>query len=201
MNYLGHKGVAVMLLPVILVGSQKINFNVVNTLFFDFMSLHKNHLFIMIASFIAYWVGSTLIDFIDFKIIKPLMPKYIEAEELQTYHYHRQWTHGLMLNVGLFIYCSFLAVTYSYYFYIGVWYFLGVFTHLLADMLTGSVPLFLYGKYYKLGSRIGITIFLPKSFHSFFTKKLPIVFDYCSFIFFGIGLYLIYYFHLYKIFL
>jgi len=70
------------------------------------------------------------------------------------YLYHRQLTHSLFLN--LFI---------MFYFYKNIYVFFfsyGLLTHLIADMFTGSIPLFLFGKYYRTFNifqwRIGIDL-------------------------------------------
>ena len=59
---------------------------------------------------------------------------------------------------------------------------IGGLSHLVADMLSGSVPWGFYGKYYDRFSRFGITIFLPKSIHGVFTKKIPTFIEKYSFI-------------------
>ena len=59
---------------------------------------------------------------------------------------------------------------------------IGGLSHLVADMLSGSVPWGFYGKYYDGFSRFGITIFLPKSMHGIFTKKIPTFIEKYSFI-------------------
>ena len=62
---------------------------------------------------------------------------------------------------------------------------------LLSLLLLGIATIFLiscskqnnlYGKYYDRFSRFGITIFLPKSIHGVFTKKIPTFIEKYSFI-------------------
>jgi len=206
MNYLGHKGVATATLPLILFPKEVLSlFNIQgynNSIFNissylidfsnNFISIINQHPFVFIFSIMSYWIGSTFIDFIDFKIIKKLMSK--EKQKSQFY-YHRQWTHALIDNI-LYFYLSiyFLYHTENIYFYIIVFYFLGVFTHLLADMITGSIPIFFYGHYAKKMSRIGIDRFIPTSKTTFFTKTLPKYFDRLSFLFFIFGVVLFFYF-------
>ena len=66
------------------------------------------------------------------------------------YLYHRQTTHSLILWTGLFFYSAYTQNIYMFYFS------LGGLSHLFGDMITGSVPVLLWGKYYNYFSRIGI---------------------------------------------
>jgi len=147
--------------------------------FLSFFSSFNFSLFyfsLLIFSVILYVIGTTLPD-VDIKL------KFLFSKEDRgkRFLYHRQYTHGFL--VWLFILCyflynlSFLKISlFSNQVFIDILFIslsLGVLTHLIGDMLTGSVPWLFYGHYGKKISRIGITIFLPKTLHSFFTKELP----------------------------
>lgn len=184
MNYLGHKSSAIALFPLILFPIQivspdfKIEFiNEVliytKEVFIGFIELTRTNPLIVILSIISYWIGSTLIDLIDFKILKRFVAKNKRGF---TYLYHRQWTHGFIDNL-IILFLILYYIDISPYMYIGLFYILGLWTHLITDMMSGSIPIFFYGNYAKKMSRIGINRIVPKSFEDFFSKKLPKIFD------------------------
>lgn len=85
------------------------------------------------------------------------------------YLYHRQITHSLILwlvilGIGLFGINTNLQeiinLNFNINYYI-LFFAIGGLSHLIADMLTGSIPIFLWGKY-KRGFRIGLNIDLTK---------------------------------------
>jgi hypothetical protein len=84
----------------------------------------------------------------------------------QQYRYHRQITHSLLLYTIL-LYIS-IHFNNSYL----LFYIIGVFTHLIADMLTGSIPILFWGAYYSYFSRIGITTIIPKPLSSTISKYI-----------------------------
>jgi len=65
------------------------------------------------------------------------------------YLYHRQITHSLLLWISLFFYGILTQNVFVFYFA------LGGLSHLAGDAITGSVPIFLWGKYYSPW-RIGV---------------------------------------------
>ena len=74
-----------------------------------------------------------------------------DRERKKRYLYHRQLTHSLILWAGTAYYSLQTSNPYLFYFALG-----GI-SHLFGDMLTGSVPVFLWGKYYR-PYRIGLGI-------------------------------------------
>jgi membrane-bound metal-dependent hydrolase YbcI (DUF457 family) len=92
---------------------------------------------------------------------------YNDPKGNKRYLYHRQITHSLFLWVGLFIYAAYNYNVYLFYFALG-----GI-SHLFGDMITGSVPIFLWGKYYNSFTRIGVDrIYSNPRLYSKFAKKL-----------------------------
>lgn len=133
-----------------------------------FIEYILNNYFLIIPILITYLFASTFPD-IDQKL-----KIFFKAENKdKRFLYHRQYTHSLLLWIGLLIF----SLTYIFeYTYINIFLFvfiLGVLTHLLGDMLTGSIPWALYAPYYARFTRIGITIFLPKIIHKIFTESFP----------------------------
>jgi hypothetical protein len=202
MNYIGHKATAILMFPLIVFPIQNLNFDNINNeiiyngvellknISIEFINLTNSHPIIFISSIIAYWIGSTLIDFIDFKIIRRL----IKPENRKyPYLYHRQWTHGFLDNLILLIITIYYINT-NIYIFIPLMYMLGVWTHLIVDMLSGSIPIFFYGHYAKSMTRIGINRIIPKGFQDFFSKKLPKIYDKISPILIGIGIFLFFYY-------
>jgi len=130
----------------------------------------KNWLNIIFTLFI-YYLG------IRFPDIDLLLKKFLNKKTAKLrYLYHRQITHSFFLTIiGLFYFSNNLYLVIFFY---------GILTHLIADMLTGSVPLFLTGKYYKTLSlfslRIGIDdfyIFLKPNYQKGKTKLQKIIED------------------------
>ncbi len=198
MNYLGHKSSATVFFPLFTLAPLKIsgvfdNQILSNVVYFfrdiseTFIELiNTEQFYIVFISIVFYWVGSTVIDFIDFKIIKPFLSK---ENRKYPYLYHRQWTHSFLLHVFLLaVIIYFIKITGSIWLYPLLFLSLGVWTHLITDMMTGTIPIFLFGHYAKTGSRIGINSIIPKSLHPFFSKKLPKIFDWASPVLFFIGL-------------
>ena len=110
---------------------------------------------------ITIW-GSVFPD-IDLKIGKFI---YNDPFGKKRYFYHRQYTHSLLLWTVLFFFSAYTVNPYLFYFALG-----GV-SHLFGDMITGSIPIFLYGKYYG-PFRIGVDrIYRNPAFYSKFARFL-----------------------------
>lgn len=93
-----------------------------------------------------------------------------------TYLYHRQLTHSILLFLLILYFIpKNLSSEIDYAIFYGFIY--GVGSHLIADMLTGTIPILFNGSYYSYFTRIGLITFLPKTCHDFFTKKLSIISD------------------------
>jgi len=129
-------------------------------------SFHDMNMLYMSLFLILFFIGVTFPD-IDMKC------KFFYHNKAERYLYHRQLTHSLSLNLILLYYSLFYLPDYTYLYFGATAFLLGISTHLIADMLTGSIPIFLYGHYGIPFRRIGITIFFPKSMHKIFTEKLP----------------------------
>lgn len=123
----------------------------------------------LILYFLASIIGSILPD------KDMLLKRFYGDKKDERFRYHRQWTHSILLW-GLLTAFAFYAFFND--FNPLIWVSLiglcvGAWSHLIGDMITGSVPWGLYGKYYDRFSRFGITVFLPKAMHTTFTEKLP----------------------------
>lgn len=70
------------------------------------------------------------------------------------YLYHRQITHSLALCLAALYFSAIFHNPYLFFFSLG-WL-----SHLAGDMLTGSVPVLLWGKGYSFFSRIGLDRFV-----------------------------------------
>lgn len=143
----------------------------------SFSQKHEMLISVLFLTFISI-IGSRFPDLFDTTFIKPLYAnkiKKLQEEEIKnsktnktksnnTFHYlwHRQWTHGLIWIpiLSICIYTTNSTILF--------WWTIGYFSHLLGDILTGSVPLFLYGHYGKWNSRIGI----DRIFSKFLTQKI-----------------------------
>lgn len=148
----------------------------------SFISLGDNHK--------EYLTGYLLLYFF-FALVGAMIPdkdlalaRFYGDRKDEKFRYHRQWTHSILLWVALTAFTYYLF--YNNYMPI-LWvslmgFCIGGLSHLVADMLSGSVPWGFYGKYYDRFSRFGITIFLPKSMHGIFTKKIPAFIEKYSFI-------------------
>lgn len=107
----------------------------------------------------------------------PDLDLYI-GDPKKRYKTHRQITHSLLLfivllSIVLFYNRSFYEYKDLYYIYL-----YGIFTHLIADVITGTIPMFLYGAYYqpnKILLRIGIDTFFPFKSKTFENMKKSIV--------------------------
>lgn len=77
---------------------------------------------------------------------------YAKAHRNKRYLYHRQFTHSLLLICGLLLFSILSQAPYApYLFYFSV----GLVSHVITDMLTGTVPIFVTGNH--MGPfRIGI---------------------------------------------
>lgn len=115
-----------------------------------------------ILFWIVYMVGTTVPDF-DLKL-KHIYPSSMKN---QRFRYHRQITHSVLLSISLLAFSVFYYE--SAYWMLLAALALGIITHQIGDMLTGSIPWFFYGPYFLRFSRIGITTFLPRNFHEVFT--------------------------------
>lgn len=67
---------------------------------------------------------------------------------------HRQTTHSIILIAGL-TFLAYYNLSESRYVEFALYLCIGLCSHLLADVVTGSIPVFLYGGYPR-GIRIGI---------------------------------------------
>jgi len=78
---------------------------------------------------------------IRFPDLDLIIKKFSNHLKNHRYLYHRQLTHSIFLS---------LFILFYFYKNIFIFYFIyGMITHLIADIITGSVPIFLTGKYYK----------------------------------------------------
>ena len=113
-------------------------------------------------SFILTIIGSIIPD-IDLKF----KDFFNDPSGQKRYLYHRQITHSLLLWSGGLFYAAYTRNIYLFYFS------LGGLSHLFGDIITGSVPVFLWGKYYVFWSRIGADrIYKNPKFYSKFAKFL-----------------------------
>lgn len=173
MNKIGHTSQATAFLPLIVLAPLYYHFDnpVFNYFKWVMTGFSHSHPLIIAISILAFWIGSTIIDFIDFKIIKPMMPK--EKQE-KHYYYHRQWTHALVPNMFLLVSSFFLLyLTNSQWCYVFIFIMLGVTTHLIGDFFTGSIPIWGYSAYNSKGGRIGINRITPNFLRPFFSQILP----------------------------
>lgn len=174
MNYKGHLGMGVL------------GFGVVaNSI--ELQYTHNNYEITAMMA-IAMFSASKIIDQ-DLKFAA-ILPKDMRSKR---YLYHRQITHSLILWLGFLLYGMYGAdiaylrpgnmefIISNYYIF---FFAVGGLTHLFADMLTGSIPILLWGKYGR-GLRIGINIDS--------TKKLLVKLGDKSYLaMMGLGIYLIY---------
>lgn len=136
-----------------------------------YSSININVIIVSILSIILYKFGLTLPD-IDLK----LKYFYSGKERSERFRYHRQFTHSILLT-AILTYISIYQIDNVYMSTLLFSLTLGIITHQIGDILTGSIPILFYGPYYVRFSRFGITIILPKFLHKYFTKKLPLWFD------------------------
>jgi len=161
-----HRSLGLSMTPLLLVDYGD-SFNNFNHFLIQTFQTTENIIFTSLF-LLFYAIGTTFPDQ-DMKL-KYLMPKYKRNER---FRYHRQLTHSILLSAGSFYYIVFMFKGLFIVKIIALGMILGIFTHQIGDMLTGSIPWLLYGPYYIRFSRIGITVFLPKVAHKIFTEKLP----------------------------
>lgn len=68
---------------------------------------------------------------------------------------HRQITHSTVLTLILFV-ITFLMSKTNPWWEVATYFTIGLLSHLVADILTGTVPIGLYGDYRNMSSRIGV---------------------------------------------
>lgn len=163
MNIKGHLGTSALILPFFIVGISEISpiiNNIMNikesVLVFDTFSYFSFFLFV-----IFYYMGERTPD-LDLKF------KVFYQNGMPHYKYHRQFTHSIILWLMLLLY-GFTNINYGVFI---IAYALGGISHLVGDIFTGSIPIFLWGDYRKM-YRFGITSFLPKFLHKVFTVSFP----------------------------
>jgi len=178
MNKLGHQSQATALLPTIILGSAFLQTtqynNEVSANIAIFMnSFLSTNLIIVAVSVLAYFIGSVAMDWIDFNILKHLASN---KEDHTTFH--RQITHGFFPNLALLA-LSIYSIEYfnNAWAYVGVFFMIGVWTHLIMDMLTGSIPWFFYSDYRSNWGRVGINRIMPKILRPIFNEFLPTIAD------------------------
>ncbi len=162
MNYPGHVGVGVLTFGVVT--------NILNLI--ETETITNIGIYFAIAMFSASKIIDQDLKFAFF------LPKDLKNKR---YLYHRQITHSLLLwtiilYLGLFGFNSNLQNILNLNFNINYYIFffaIGGFSHLIADMLTGSIPIFLWGKY-KRGFRIGLNIDITKKLFVMLGDKLSI---------------------------
>lgn len=170
MKALGHKAFGLILLTPILMG-KTINYidigdkyirSINNTIYNLNSSLIEIQKVLLYQGFDLYYLKEFIFLMfmffmgIKFPDVDLLLKKYGGSSFSNLrYLYHRQFTHSIFIFIFLFLYFGknqYLTM-----------FFYGVITHLIADMLTGSVPLFFHGYYYKslniFTLRIGIDLF------------------------------------------
>lgn len=159
MNYKGHISTSILYFP----GLVFTTFLVEKELDYNFISnnFNSSNLELSALSIVAYLIGQEIPD-------KDLIIK--KFREIPQYTYHRQLTHSLLLWISLLVLSFYLESVLL------LFLTLGVFSHLISDFLTGSIPIFLYG-HYKKGFRIGITNLTFNLFNDFWTKSIPKFFD------------------------
>lgn len=123
-------------------------------------------LLLVIMFLISTFISSTLPD-------KDFLLKifYQKDKRHLTYLYHRQWTHSILVFLLILYFTPYyISTPFEYAIFYG--FIFGIGSHLIADMFTGSIPIFFTGSYYNYFTRLGIITFLPKVCHEFFVKKL-----------------------------
>lgn len=158
------------------VSSQYINLNILNHIIINYNSIiqyvtiNNWYILLYIPAIIFYFIGVRIPDLDNyFKFF------FNKADRQLTYLYHRQFTHSLLIYTGILAY-----ILYNYnspFILLPIFFIFGILTHLLGDMLTGSIPWAIYGHYGYRFTRIGVTIFLPKFMHTIFTRFLVTYLD------------------------
>jgi hypothetical protein len=132
----------------------------------NFVLYYHKHFFYS-YSFIGLMLGLTLLGSIIPDIDLKFKYLYNDPDGNKHYLYHRQITHSLILWLLGFFYSVYFDNIFLFYFT------LGGLSHLFGDMITGSIPVFLWGKYYNFWSRIGIDrIYKNPKFYAKAAKKL-----------------------------
>jgi uncharacterized integral membrane protein len=171
-----HRSLAVSLTPLFLIPIENINSPflgefinklIINQHFFINYILNINNILFSLLSFIIYLYASTFPDYDRY-----LKIFYSNENKNKRYLYHRQITHSLLLFIIIFSYSLYNIQNTEYYIFLYT-FSLGILTHIIGDILTGSVPILFYSPYYIRFGRIGITTFLPHSLHKIFTEKFP----------------------------
>lgn len=170
---ISHRSLAISLTPLLFVTIPEIKYleTYIQKYNLFFSQIYTNfsieNLFLITLFFIMYFIGSTFPDIDNY--LKYLYPK---DQRDKRYLYHRQITHGLLLTtLMLFVALHYLNNPITFALFLGLT--LGIITHQIGDMLTGSIPILFYAPYYVRFARIGITVFLPKGLHYIFTEKFP----------------------------
>ena len=92
---------------------------------------------------------------------------------------HRQITHSTILILALFAFTFFMSRT-SPWWEIATYFSVGLLSHLVADIVTGTVPIGIYGDYRSSGSRIGIKNQSIKNFFIYVGQFLGPIFFFIS---------------------
>lgn len=170
---ISHRSFALSLTPLLFISVPQVKYFEVyiNKYNIFFSQIYTNfsieNLFLITLFFITYFIGSTLPDIDNY-----LKVFYSKENKDKRYLYHRQITHGILLTtLMLFISLHYMDNDISFALLLGLT--LGIITHQIGDMLTGSIPILFYAPYYVRFARLGITVFLPKSLHYIFTEKFP----------------------------
>jgi hypothetical protein len=137
MNLKGHLGTSIFAYTII-----------VSPIFLDIPI--SEPLFIYLLIFMI--MGERLVDTIDFQILKRLYD-----EDAPYYEYHRKWTHGLLSWTLISIY-ALNSGNINLIFFV-----FGVLMHLSMDVLTGKIPLLIYGSP-KIGIKINNLVELGDKF-------------------------------------
>lgn len=178
MNAKGHKAVAIATASLIFLPQDNIHYNI--EIIDHIMSyFHAFNIYISNEILQGEFWKTPLLFFILLLGAKlpdsDLLMKYLLSPEVakKRYLYHRQITHSILF-LGIIVY---LAIeNLNIYLYI---FSLGIFSHIIADILTGSVPIVLWGTYikrYRFFTRFGVDAQLPlpddviKIIKNFFVK-------------------------------
>lgn len=174
MNAMGHKSQATVALPIILLGANFVNHtnysNSVSVATNEFMmTFIQSDFIIVVASIVAFFIGSFIVDTIDFKILK-----HFASNPNDHTTFHRQITHGILTHTILtFVAFYMFFTTNNPYYYVAIFGMFGIWVHLIGDMITGSIPLFFSASYTSKFRRFGINKIMPKFIRPLFNKVLP----------------------------
>lgn len=160
MNYQGHVGVGVLTFGVV---ANQIDLK-------SEVSIYE-----MVALLLITMISASKIIDQDLKFAA-FLPKDLRSKR---YLYHRQITHSLFIWLGILYFGLFgfnsnlqsvIDLKFNINYYI-MFFAIGGLSHLLADMLTGSIPILLWGKYGR-GFRIGLNIEFTKKIFVYLGDKL-----------------------------